>query len=105
MGKRGTNMGISEVNQLPWVVEDRPVRSVTARDERAWDELVEAWAPTVWNVATRDLRPESAQEVCRLVWMRLADRVFDLDAESIPRWLVATTEREAVRMQRLAAAD
>jgi hypothetical protein len=63
------------------------------------------WSPTVWSVAVRQLNPESAQEVCRLVWIRLADRIFDLDAESIPRWLVATTEREAIRMKRLRTAD
>jgi DNA-directed RNA polymerase specialized sigma24 family protein len=98
-------MGISEVDQPTWLVEERSTRTVTAGDERAWDALVETWAPAVWSVAVRQLKPESAQEVCRLVWMRLADRIFDLDAESIPRWLIATTERETVRMRRLGAAD
>ena len=97
-------MGISEVGQ-PWLVEDQVVRAVTARDHQAWNSLVETWAPTVWAAAVRQLSPESAHEVCRLVWMRLADRIFDLDPEAIPRWLVATTEREVLRMTRLHAAD
>jgi hypothetical protein len=98
-------MGISEVDQPPWLVEEQLIRVLLTRDERAWNALVEAWAPTVWRVAVRQLDPEPAQDVCRLVWLRLADRIFDLDAESIPRWLIATTEREVVRMKRLHPAD
>ncbi len=98
-------MGISEVGQAPWLVEDQLVRAGTARDERAWNALVETLSPTVWAVAVRQLEPENAREVCRLVWMRLADRIFDLDAESISPWLVATTEREAVRLRRLHATE
>jgi hypothetical protein len=48
------------------------------------------------------LEPDMAKQVFRLIWMRAADHLVDLDAESIPGWLFATTQREVMRAKRLA---
>jgi hypothetical protein len=97
-------MSSSDVAGQLSLVDDELLRAAQLGNEQAWNALVEIFAPVVWSVVKRDLDADPAQQVFRLVWMRLAERV-ELDSESVQVWLLATTQREVIRAKRLAAAS
>jgi RNA polymerase sigma factor (sigma-70 family) len=73
-------------------------------DQRAWDALVERYAPLVWSVCRRyGLDRADAEDVGQTVWMRLARQLGNLrDPAAIPGWLATTTRRECSQVVRAA---
>jgi RNA polymerase sigma factor (sigma-70 family) len=71
-------------------------------DKRAWDALVERYAPLIWSICRRyRLSGADAEDVGQSVWLHLVghlDRVRDPAA--LPGWLVTTTRRECGRVLR-----
>jgi RNA polymerase sigma factor (sigma-70 family) len=88
--------------------EDRPVTDLVTRarhgDKRAWDDLVERYAPLVWSICRRhQLRDADANDVQQSVWQQLVsqlDKIGDLAA--LPGWLATATRRECRRLLRAA---
>ena len=87
------------------------VRSVTdlvARakggDKRAWDDLVERYAPLVWSICHRyQLKSADAEDVHQTVWLLLVSQLNKIrDPVALPGWLATTTRRECVRVLRAA---
>lgn len=64
--------------------------------------LVEDLTPLLWHVArSQGLPQSSAEDVVQQTWLRLvesADRIHD--PQSVVKWLMTTTRREAWRMSR-----
>jgi RNA polymerase sigma factor (sigma-70 family) len=73
-------------------------------DQRAWDHLVERYAPLVWSVCRRyQLSRADADDVHQTVWLQLVSRLDTIrDPDALPGWLVTTTRRECVRVLRAA---
>jgi RNA polymerase sigma factor (sigma-70 family) len=74
-------------------------------DKRAWDEIVERYAPLIWSIC-RQYRLDDAdcEDVGQRVWLRLASRLASLrDPAALPGWLVTTTRRECLSARRAAA--
>jgi len=52
------------------------VTRAQARDQQAWDTLVERYAPLVWSICRRyRLADADAGDVGRTVWLELADQL------------------------------
>lgn len=68
-------------------------------DPNAWFALVDAYASLVFGTALRvGLTREQAADVSQAVWTTLFERGRTIrDAEALPRWLVVTTRRRALR--------
>lgn len=85
------------------LVTDLVVRAKNG-DELAWGALVELYAPLIWSVCRRyQLTRADAEDVAQVVWQHLVgelDRIRNPPA--IPAWLVTTTRRECLRVQRAA---
>ena len=83
-------------------LDDLLVRSA-AGERAAWNELVEALAPTVWDaVRSYQLDQAGESEVWRAVWVHLADNLTRLNSiDQVGHWLEVTTEREATRYRKL----
>jgi hypothetical protein len=82
------------------------VESAAAGDQRAWDRIVDAYAPMVWAVPRQSrLNRQEAISVSQLTWMRLSDRLGDLDPDALGDWLQRTAERECLRVIRLGEAS
>jgi RNA polymerase sigma factor (sigma-70 family) len=73
-------------------------------DQRAWNDLVERYAPLVWSVCRRyQLRSADAEDVHQTVWLQLVSRLDKIrDPAALPGWLATTTRRECVRVLRAA---
>ena len=88
--------------------DDSIVTGLVARarngDQRAWDALVERYAPLVWSICRRyRLGHADAEDVSQNVWLRLVDQLGSLrDPAAIPGWLATTTQRECLRAVRTA---
>jgi RNA polymerase sigma factor (sigma-70 family) len=88
--------------------DDPAVTSLVTRarsgDRRAWDELVERYAPLVWAVCRRNqLGRADADDVVQSVWLRLVEHLTGLrEPAALPGWLATTTQRECVRVLRAA---
>jgi hypothetical protein len=94
-------MSISDISGESSKIDDELLRAARLGNAQSWNLLVEALAPAVWNVAKGSLNLESAHQVSVLTWMRFADRLVDLDSESVRGWLLATAQREVARANRL----
>lgn len=68
-------------------------------DQRAWDSLVERYAPLVWSICRRyQLDGSAAADVGQAVWLQLADHLSELrEPAAVASWLAATTRRECSR--------
>jgi RNA polymerase sigma factor (sigma-70 family) len=83
---------------------DSLVRNLVARartgDKRAWDALVERYAPLIWSICRRHrLERADADDVSQSVWLRLVDQLDRVrEPAAIPGWIVTTTRRECVRV-------
>jgi RNA polymerase sigma factor (sigma-70 family) len=68
-------------------------------DRRAWDELVERYAPLVWSICRRFRIPDrDVDDVGQTVWLRLLDQLPLLrEPAALPGWLATTTRRECLR--------
>lgn len=68
-------------------------------DEDAWSEIVERYTPLVVTVARAyRLRPPEVQDLAQTVWLHLVEHLSELrEPRALPRWLITTTRREALR--------
>jgi RNA polymerase sigma factor (sigma-70 family) len=71
-----------------------------AGDQRAWDEIVEWYAPMVWSICTRfRLSDRDLEDVAQNVWLLLTEQLGKLpEPAALPGWLAATTRRECLRV-------
>jgi RNA polymerase sigma factor (sigma-70 family) len=69
-------------------------------DERAWDALVERYAPLIWSLCRRyRLDAADADRVGQRVWLLLVNHVDTIrDPAALPGWLATTTRRECKRV-------
>jgi RNA polymerase sigma factor (sigma-70 family) len=75
-------------------------------DKRAWDALVERYAPLIWSICRKyRLSRDDADDVSQSVWMRLVDQLDKIrDPAALAGWLATTTRRECGRLVRAAHA-
>jgi RNA polymerase sigma factor (sigma-70 family) len=73
-------------------------------DGRAWDALVERYAPLIWSICRKyRLDDADAADVGQSVWLHLLDQLDRVrDPDALPGWLATTTRRECVRVLRAA---
>jgi RNA polymerase sigma factor (sigma-70 family) len=73
-------------------------------DQRAWDDLVERYAPLVWSICRRHrLSAADADDVSQNVWLRLVSHLGRIrEPSALPGWLATTTQRECVQVRRAA---
>jgi len=71
-------------------------------DKRAWDALVERYAPLIWSICSRHgLGRADAEDVGQNVWLQLVDQLDKIrDPAALPGWLATTTRRECLRVLR-----
>jgi len=71
-------------------------------DKKAWDALVERYAPLIWSICSRQqLRGTEADDAGRSVWLQLIDHLDTIsDPAALAGWLAATTRRECGRVAR-----
>ena len=92
------------------VAADSVVADLVARarngEQRAWDALVERYAPLVWSICRKyRLGDADAEDVGQNVWLRLVDQLDRVrDPAALPGWLATTTRRECARVRRGAQA-
>jgi DNA-directed RNA polymerase specialized sigma24 family protein len=69
-------------------------------DKRAWDALVEPYAPLIWSICGKyPLGHAGAQDVGQSAWLRLEDQLDKIrDPAALPGWLATTTRRECGRV-------
>lgn len=81
------------------------VTRANAGDKAAWDVLVERFAPLVWSVCRRyRLDTADAEDVGQTVWLRLVEHLPALRTpQALPGWLATTTQRECLRVLRIAS--
>jgi RNA polymerase sigma factor (sigma-70 family) len=88
----------------PTMRDDPTVVSLVARvqsgDQRAWDEIVERYAPLVWSICRRyGLDRTDVDDVGQTVWLRLLTHLPELrQPAALPGWLATTTRRECLRV-------
>jgi RNA polymerase sigma factor (sigma-70 family) len=88
--------------------DDRSITGLVTRarngDQRAWDDIVERYAPLVWSICRRyQLRSTDADDVHQTVWLQLVGQLDKIrDPAALPGWLVTTTRRECIRVLRAA---
>jgi RNA polymerase sigma factor (sigma-70 family) len=86
--------------------DDPSVVALVARaadgDQRAWDEIVERYAPLVYGVCTRyRLSRHDIEDVGQTVWLLLVEHLGQLrEPAALPGWLATTTGRECLRVVR-----
>ena len=73
-------------------------------DKRAWDALVERYAPLIWSICRKyRLGRADADDVGQSVWLYLVDHLDQIrDPAALPGWLATTTRRECGRLARAA---
>ena len=83
------------------VVSDLVARA-RAGDERAWDALVERYAPLIWAICRRRrLGDSDCEDVGQVVWLRLVDQLDKLrEPAALAGWLATTTRHECTRVLR-----
>lgn len=96
-------MSAAEGNTAPLTV--RAAQAFAAHvggDSSLMADLVDDVTPLLWHVARgQGLSPEAAEDVVQQTWLRLlesADRIQD--PQSVVKWLMTTTRREAWRVSR-----
>ena len=75
-------------------------------DKRAWDALIERYAPLIWSICRKyRLGRDDAEDVGQNVWMRLVDQLDKIrNPAALAGWLATTTRRECGRLVRAAHA-
>jgi RNA polymerase sigma factor (sigma-70 family) len=73
-------------------------------DQRAWNEIVDRYAPLVWSTCTRyRLNRPDIDDVGQNVWLLLVEQLGNLrEPAALPGWLATTTQRECLRVLRAA---
>jgi RNA polymerase sigma factor (sigma-70 family) len=69
-------------------------------DQRAWDALVERYAPLIWSICRRhQLSDADAEDVGQSVWLQLVSHLDAVrDPAALPGWLATTTRRQCYRV-------
>jgi RNA polymerase sigma factor (sigma-70 family) len=82
------------------------VARVKGGDKRAWDALIERYAPLIWSICRKyRLGRADADDVGQSVWLRLVDQLDKIrDPAALAGWLATTTRRECGRLARAAHA-
>lgn len=82
----------------------RLIRSASAGDQRAWNELVQEFGGMIWAIArAHRLCDADAADVVQLTWLRLVEHVDDLNEPGrVGAWLATTARRECLRLLRAA---
>jgi RNA polymerase sigma factor (sigma-70 family) len=78
------------------------VTGATAGDQRAWNGLVERYAPLVWSICQRyRLDRQDVDDVGQSVWLLLVEKIGSIrEPAALPGWLATTTHRECLRLLR-----
>jgi len=73
-------------------------------DQRAWDEIVERYAPLVYAICTRyRLGSHDLEDVAQTVWLLLVEHLDKLrEPAALPGWLATTTAHECLRVVKAA---
>jgi RNA polymerase sigma factor (sigma-70 family) len=73
-------------------------------DQRAWDQIVEHYAPLVWSICGRyQLNRSDIDDIGQTVWLLLVEQLGNLRVSAaLPGWLATTTQRECLRVLRAA---
>ena len=76
------------------------VRRARDGDKRAWDEIVERYAPLVWSICRRhQLSAHDAADVGQTVWLRLVEQLEAVrNPAALAGWLATTTRRECLKV-------
>ena len=76
------------------------VTAAAAGDAKAWNTLVERYAPVVYATCRRwRLDTADAADVSQTVWLRLVENLGRLrEPQALPGWLKTTTVRECTRL-------
>jgi RNA polymerase sigma factor (sigma-70 family) len=88
--------------------DDPEVADLVARarggDKRAWDALVERYAPLIWSICRKyRLGRADADDVGQSVWLHLVDHLDQIrESAALAGWLATTTRRECGRLARAA---
>lgn len=95
-----TTGGVDAMHDDPAVI--RMVAGARDGNGRAWDELVERYAPLVWAISRRYRLPApDLDDVAQSVWLLLIEHLPDLrDPAALPGWIATTTHRECLRFLR-----
>ena len=74
-------------------------------DQRAWDEIVERYAPLVYAICARyRLASHDIEDVGQTVWLLLVEHLDKLrEPAALPGWLATTTARECLRVVKAAS--
>ena len=69
-------------------------------DQRAWDDIVERYAPLVYAICTRyRLGSRDIEDIGQTVWLLLVEHLGKLrEPAALPGWLATTTARECLRV-------
>lgn len=102
--------GLNEPRQRRPIMGDdsSSVATLVARaadgDQAAWNEIVERYAPLVWSICTRyRLSSHDVEDVGQSVWLFLVEQLGNLrEPAALPGWLATTTQRECMRVLRVA---
>jgi RNA polymerase sigma factor (sigma-70 family) len=80
------------------------VASARDGDARAWDALVERYAPLIWSICRRyRLDQADADDVGQSVWLHLVNHLDKIrEPAALAGWLATTTRRECGRLVRAA---
>jgi RNA polymerase sigma factor (sigma-70 family) len=75
------------------------VERAVNRDQSAWNDIVERYAPLVWSICTRyRLSEADIEDVGQGVWLLLVEHLGELrEPAALPGWLATTTHRECQR--------
>ena len=83
------------------------VTRAAGADERAWNELVDRYAPLVWSICVRyQLGGADIEDVGQTVWLGLVEQLANeklREPAALPGWLATTTQRECLRVAGRAA--
>lgn len=88
--------------------DDPVVINIVARardgDQRAWNEIVDRYAPLVWSICNRyKLSRQDIDDISQTVWLLLVEQLGNLrQPAALPGWLATTTQRECFRVLRAA---
>ena len=75
------------------------VERAANRDQNAWNDIVERYAPLVWSICARyRLNNQDIEDVGQTVWLLLVEHLGELrEPAALPGWLATTTHRESQR--------
>jgi RNA polymerase sigma factor (sigma-70 family) len=78
------------------------VASAANGDQKAWDAIVERYAPLVWAICVRhQLDRQSIDDIGQSVWLLLVENISRLrEPAALPGWIATTTRRECQRTLR-----